>query len=93
MAKVRVKIAGLIDRNMVNRVYDEEVKDGLKVREILEHLDKTSAKSGHYFKKMLKLPTPPVILINGDQLDLKEALEAVARDGDEIALLMPMAGG
>jgi len=93
MAKVRVKIAGMIDRKMLNRVYEEEVKEGLKVKELLFHLDKTQAKGQHYFKKMLKIPTPPVILINGEQQDMKEALETLVKDGDEIALLMPMAGG
>jgi len=93
MAKVRVKIAGMIDRKMLNRVYEEEVKEGVKVKELLERLDKTQGKGQNYFKKFLKLPTPPVILINGDQRDLKEALEIAVNDGDEIALLMPMAGG
>ncbi len=91
MPKARVKLAGLIDRNMVNRVYDQEFEDGVKLKELLERLDKTQAKN--YFKKMLKLPTPPVILINGDQHDIPEAMEMAVKDGDEIALLMPMAGG
>ncbi len=93
MAKVRVKIAGMIDRKMLNRVYDEEVREGLKLKELFEQLDKSQGKGQNYFKKFLKLPTPPVILINGDQIELSEVLETVVKDGDEIALLMPMAGG
>jgi molybdopterin converting factor small subunit len=93
MAKVRIKIAGMIDRKMLNRVFDEEVKDGIRVKELFEHLDRTQTKGQNYFKRFLKLPSPPVILINGEQMELKEALNSQVKDGDEIALLMPMAGG
>jgi len=93
MARVRVKLAGMIERRMVNQVYEEELEKELRLKELFERLDKKGGRSKRYFKQMLKLPIQPVLLINGEQSDLPEALEKVVKDGDEIALLMPMAGG
>ena len=93
MAKVKVKIAGMIDHKMINQVYVEEFEKELKVKELFERLDKKSGFNKRYFKRLLKLPVQPVLLINGEQGDLPQALERVVKDGDEIALLMPMAGG
>jgi len=93
MPRVKVKLAGMIDRKMVNQVYEEELEKELRLKELFERLDKKSGFSKRYFKRLLKLPIQPVLLINGEQGDLPEALERVVQDGDEIALLMPMAGG
>ena len=93
MAKVKVKLAGMIDRKMVNQIYDEEVKEGTTLDELFKALDKKGGWANKYFKKLLKLPTPPVLLINGEQAELDKLKELAVKDGDEVALLMPMARG
>ena len=93
MARVKVKLAGMIDRKMVNQIYDEEVKEGTTLEELFKAIDKKGGWGNKYFKKLLKLPTPPVLLINGEQAELDQLKELTVKDGDEVALLMPMAGG
>jgi len=88
-----VKLAGMIDRRMVNQVYDEEVAEGAKLEELFKQIDKKGGWGKAYFKKLLKLPMPPVLLVNGEQVDLDRIKDLVVKDGDEVALLMPMAGG
>lgn len=86
-------MAGMIGRKMVNQVYEEEVEDDTKLDDLFKRLDKKSGWGQSYFKKILKLPMPPVLLINGEQADLQELKDIPVKDGDEISLLMPMAGG
>jgi molybdopterin converting factor small subunit len=93
MAKVKVKLAGMIDSKMVNQVYEEDVSEGVKLAEVFKQIDKKAGWGRSYFKKILKLPTPPVLLLNGEQVDLDQINEVGVNDGDELALLMPMAGG
>lgn len=90
---MKVKLAGMIDRKMVNQVYDEEVAEDTRLTELFKQLDKKAGWGKSYFKKILKLPTPPVLLLNGEQVDLEKLAEISLKDGDEVALLMPMAGG
>ena len=90
---MKVKLAGMIDRKMVNQVYEEEVAEGTKLAELFKQIDKKGGWGRSYFKKILKLPTPPVLLVNGEQVDLEKLAEISVKDGDEVALLMPMAGG
>ena len=59
MAKVKVKLAGMIDRRMVNQVYEEEVKEGITINDLFKAIDKKGGWGNRYFKKLLKLPTPP----------------------------------
>ena len=92
--KIKVKIAGMVERKLVNRVLEvEPEKDELNIGELLEFLDQKQELGKKFFKKMLKLPSPPVLLLNGENLDLKEGLRRRLSDGDEISLIMPMAGG
>lgn len=92
--KIKVKIAGMVERKLVNRVLEvEPEKDELNIGELLEFLDQKQELGKKFFKKMLKLPSPPVLLLNGENMDLKEGLKQKLSDGDEISLIMPMAGG
>ena len=91
--KVKVKVSGMVDRKLINRVLEKELEEGITIKKLFEKLDQEKELGRKFFKKMLKLPSPPVLLINGENVDLKEGLERALNDGDEISLIMPMAGG
>ena len=92
--KVKIKIAGMVDRKLVNRVLEvEPEKEPISIEELFDYLDRKQELGKKFFKKMLRLPSPPVLLLNGENMDLKEGLKQKLSDGDEISLIMPMAGG
>ena len=92
--KIKVKIAGMVERKLVNRVLEvEPEKQPISIEELFDYLDRKQELGKKFFKKMLRLPSPPVLLLNGENLDLKEGLKRKLSDGDEISLIMPMAGG
>ncbi len=92
--KVKIKIAGMVDRKLVNRVLEvEPEKESISTEELFDYLDRKQELGKKFFKKMLRLPSPPVLLLNGENMDLKEGLKQKLSDGDEISLIMPMAGG
>ena len=84
----------MVDRKLVNRVLEvEPEKESISTEELFDYLDRKQELGKKFFKKMLRLPSPPVLLLNGENLDLKEGLKRKLSDGDEISLIMPMAGG
>lgn len=92
--KLVVKIAGIIYKESINLVLNEEVPDGLNISELFKLLDKSKALKGKkYFSKILNLPKPPVLLVNGERKEIPEDLQLVLKDGDEISLISPMSGG
>jgi len=93
MGKIKVKLAGMVNLKMINQVYEEEVDGGIKLADLFKRIDKKGGWGNNYFKKILKLPTPPVLLVNGEPVELEEIKNYVVNAGDEVALLMPMAGG
>jgi sulfur carrier protein ThiS len=93
MGKVKAKIAGMIDNKMLHQTYEEEVKDSVSVADLFKSIDKKAGFFKAPFKKLLKASIKPVLLVNGEQAEIEDIATIIVKDGDEVSLLMPMAGG
>jgi molybdopterin converting factor small subunit len=91
--KVHVKLAGFIDRKMVTAEFDLEVPAGTTVKGLFARADKSGQVPGKVMSKLLRMPRPPTVLLNGRSLDLPEELSRELVAGDDVAVMTPMAGG
>lgn len=91
--KVRVKLAGFVDRKMLTADFELMAPEGVPLKKLLSLADKSGAYPGKAMKKVLGLPRPPTILVNGESIDLPEDLKMTIKDGDEVAVMTPVAGG
>jgi len=91
--KVRVKLAGFVDRKMLTADFELMAPEGVSLKKLLSLADKSGAYPGKTMKKVLGLPRPPTILVNGASIDLPEDLKMTIKDGDEVAVMTPVAGG
>ncbi len=91
--KVRVKVAGFIDRRMITEEFDFEAPEKTSVKKLFGLIDKSGPIKGGVMRRMLGLPKPPAILINGDGIDLPGGLGRSIGEGDEISIMTPMGGG
>ena len=91
---VRARIAGIIEGDPVNAEGEIEMKDGATVKKFLKQADgKMGFKKPKYFRLSLKQGIAPTMLLNGDRLDMREGLKTILTEGDEVTVLLPMAGG
>jgi len=90
---VHIKVAGFVDRKMVTADFEIEAPEGVKLKKLLSLADKSGELPGKVIKKILGMPRPPTVLLNGDSLDLPAGLKLVVADGDEVSVMTPMAGG
>jgi len=91
--KIRARIAGIIEGNPVNAEADIELKDGATLKKFFKQVDKKMGFKQKYFKKSLKQPVTPTILINGDRAQMPGDMKRKLSDGDEISVVLPVAGG
>ncbi len=91
---IRVRIAGIIDCIPVHAEGDVKLKDGATLKKFFKEADKQMGfKKEKYFKKILKQGVEPTILLNGDRIDLPEGFKQILSDGDDMSVVLPMAGG
>ncbi len=91
--KINARIAGIIDGNPVNAEGAVELKDGATLKKFFKRADKEMGFKQKYFKKSLKQPVTPTVLINGDRAQLPEDMKRKLEEGDEISVVLPMSGG
>ncbi len=90
---VHVKVAGFVDGKMMTAEYDQEAAEGTTLKKLFALIDKSGVMKGKVMKAIMRSPRPPTIMINGDPQDVPEAYAMVIKDGDEVAVMTPMAGG
>jgi molybdopterin converting factor small subunit len=90
---LHVKVAGFVDGKVITAEFDQEAPEGVTVKELLKLVDKSGRVKGGVMKKILALPRPPTILLNGSGLDLPDELGRALAPGDEVAVMTPLAGG
>ncbi|HUT54484.1 MAG TPA: MoaD/ThiS family protein [bacterium] len=90
---IHVKVAGFIDGKVLTAEFDLEAPAGVTVKELFKLVDKSGRVKGNVMKKILALPRPPTVLVNGSGLDLPDELGLALADGDEVAVMTPLAGG
>jgi molybdopterin synthase sulfur carrier subunit len=91
--KVRIKAFAQF-RDAIGGDKNMEIPDGSKLGALLEALKDGSEKARAILFEIDGSLKPYVILmINGKRVDRKAMTDILLRDGDEVALLPPVAGG
>ncbi len=92
---VKAQLAGIIAGESVQAEGRVELKDGATVKKFFKEAD---AAFGHaepklYFRESLKQKPPPVVLLNGERLELPADLKRRLKDGDAISVVVLVGGG
>ena len=88
-----MKIAGFIERKMITTEFDLQIPEGANLKKLFKLVDKSGKVKGKVMKRILSMPRPPTVLVNGEPVDVPEELGRVLRPGDEISIMTPVAGG
>lgn len=92
--RVKVKVMAFLDGKAVNKEFEWVIKEGSTLKKLFSELDKKKVINRGYFKRAFSFKRPPTLLLNGDRVDLKkDIIRYNLKEGDEIAVLMPIAGG
>ena len=91
---VRARIAGHYDGQPVDASGMVDLYDGDTVGKFFKKADAAlGLKDRKPFKRAFKQGIRPVVLLNGDRLELPEESEYFLADGDEISVILTVAGG
>jgi len=91
--KVSVKLMVLLGAKMVNESFEEEVAEGTSVEQLFRQVDGSRRLQRKYFQEALSAGRPPVVLLNGSRVEVPEELGEQLKDGDEVSVVSPIAGG
>jgi len=91
--KVSVKIMVMLGTKMVNESFEEEVAEGATLDQLFRQVDKSKRFKKKYFKEIFSAPRPPVVLLNGNRIEVPEEAGEKLNEGDEVSVLSPIAGG
>lgn len=91
--KVAVKIMVMLGTRMVNESFEEEVPEGTTLEKLFQQADRSGRFPRKYFQEVFSAPRPPVVLRNGNRVEVPEELGEILQDGDEVSVLSPIAGG
>ena len=91
---VRARIVGHIDGRPVHASGEVELKAGNTIREFFKRADASMGlKKQKPFKRAFKQGVRPVVLLNGDRIELPEEGTHALSDGDEVSVILALAGG
>jgi len=90
---VKVRVAGFILGKSINESFEEEFKEGKSLEEIFKALNKGKRVGKGFFTGLMTKPGSISILLNGDRVVFPQDGQIKLKDGDEIAVLSPIAGG
>jgi len=90
---VHLKVAGFVDGRMVTAEADIEVPEGTSLKKMFKLADKSGKLPKKLMKKIMSQPRQPTVLLNGETVDLPAGLKTTVSGGDEVAVMMPLAGG
>jgi len=90
---VKVRIAGFILGKSINESFEEEITEGITLEEMFNVLNKQKRVGKGFFAGLLTKPGSISILLNGDRVVFPQDGQIKLKDGDEIAVLSPIAGG
>jgi len=94
MITVRIRIMGPVDGQSVNASGRVQLKEGETVKNLFTRADAALGLRGQKpFKKALKQGIRPVVLLNGDRLEIPEESGKRLADGDEVNVILTVAGG
>jgi len=91
---VKARLAGYIDGKSVDVSGMVGLKSGDTVEKFFKKADAAlGLKSRKPFKRSFKQGIIPVVLLNGDRLEPQEDSGRLLADGDEISVILTIAGG
>ena len=90
---VHVKIAGFVDRKMIATEFDLQAPEGTTIKKLIKLVDKSGKVKGKPLKKIMAMPRPPTVMVNGEGIDVPDELGRTIAEGDEVAVMTPLAGG
>ena len=91
---VRARIVGQFDGQPVNASGMVGLKAGDNVKKFFKKADAALGLKGRKpFRRAFNQGIRPVALLNGDRLELPEESARPLSDGDEISIILPVAGG
>jgi molybdopterin converting factor small subunit len=94
MITVRIRIMGPVNGPSVNASGTVQLREGETVKNLFSRADAAlGLKTERPFKKALKQGIRPVVLLNGDRLEIPEESGKHLRDGDEVNVILTVAGG
>ncbi|MFO8057708.1 MAG: MoaD/ThiS family protein [bacterium] len=91
--QIHFKLAGFLDGQMMTYQFDLEVPQGVSLKKAFKLADKSRHYKGKLIKRILKMPRPPTVLLNGNSLDVPGDLDTELGQGDEVAIMTPVGGG
>ncbi|MEW6440263.1 MAG: MoaD/ThiS family protein [bacterium] len=83
----------LTDQGMLQERIEIEVGSGLRLDQLMAKLDTRKPVPRGFFRSVLKGRRAVTLLLNGERLDFEEDRKTPIRDGDELVVLSPFAGG
>ena len=89
---IAVRVTGVFLGDPLNKSFEEVFREGDTPKKILSRLDKRKALGRKFFRSSLR-SSRATFLLNGDRLEIPEALDTPLSDGDEISVLSAIAGG
>ena len=89
---IAIRVTGVFLGRPLNRTFGEEFRQSDTPKKVFARLDRKKALGRKFFKGAVK-SGQATFLLNGDRLDLPEALNHTLCDGDEISILSAIAGG
>ncbi len=89
---IRIRVTGVFVGEPTNTTYETPFREGDTPKKVFARLDKEKALGRKFFKRVLK-DGQATFLLNGDRLEIPEALSEPLSDGDEISVLSAIAGG
>ena len=94
MITVRIRIVGPVNGQSVNASGTVQLKEGETVKNLFSRADDALGLRGKKpFKTVLKQGIRPVVLLNGDRLEIPEEGGKRLADGDEVNVILTVAGG
>ncbi|OGP60051.1 MAG: hypothetical protein A2V67_08870 [Deltaproteobacteria bacterium RBG_13_61_14] len=88
-----MKLMVMLGTRMVNESFEEEVAEGTTLEKLFQQVDGSKRFKKKYFKEILAAPRPPVVLLNGNRVEVPEELGEKLNEGDEVSVVSPIAGG
>lgn len=91
---VRVRIVGPVDGQSVDTSGTIQLKAGDTVKRLFNRADEALGLRGQKpFKQAFRQGIRPVVLLNGDRLEIPEEGGRCLEDGDEVNVILTVAGG
>jgi molybdopterin converting factor small subunit len=91
---VHVKIAGPIDGKPFTFSGTVELSPGDSIKKLLKKADTLAETRVHKpFKKAFRQGVEPVLLLNGEGIDLSRGKNRALKDGDQVSVVVAIGGG